>query len=617
MLVLCSTLLALLLHAAWLRPSFNVAASDPRIADYLLRFHEREASDEQVYYWSRERFAVVLDGFWSRPALLEVRLASPRPPGARPAELRMVRDQWETAPTDEVRELAAAGNKDVQRLLAQWEQTAWVVRGDWRRYHVLVPPGDDGTQQVWFQAQTFRPPGEKRHLGVALSHIKATVPAPVRWTLPGIGWLLLVLPLPVLAFMLVRWLVASVPGRWSGFAPGVALACAGAAIAAVVLATAYPLRWGIALTLLVWGVLALGGVRVLVGARTMRREVWSRLVLVGVSTVLTLVLIGVPFELLLRSDVSQLHLFGVFGSTYPLPPQGSYPKQLQPTFNSRLYRDSKHALEKPPGTFRVLILGDSYTFGSWVADDDIYPRLLQEMAGPQVEIITMAQQGWNTRDHVAALLREGLAYEPDMVVVGVVFNDPVITGVTRPQDPPWQVFTRITDRLLVFRFLDSQISAIGGLPWLRLRYSTTAARDGMYTNAYAWELWQDAVHRLGDTLQSRGIPGYAFVLVSPTGPQPGTTVPMSEKYRLLAQEFAAAGFHTVNLEAAFQAEFGEVPYKQLWALPNDGHPNATLQAFYAREIWGVIESEVTARDHGRREQTGCSAKCAISSAHRP
>lgn len=79
-----------------------------------------------------------------------------------------------------------------------------------------------------------------------------------------------------------------------------------------------------------------------------------------------------------------------------------------------------------PGTFRILVLGDSVTFGHGVAIDDTYVRQLEKrLAGrePRIEILNAGIPGWSThqqrifyRDHTADLA-------PDLVLVGFVLND--------------------------------------------------------------------------------------------------------------------------------------------------------------------------------------------------
>jgi lysophospholipase L1-like esterase len=118
-------------------------------------------------------------------------------------------------------------------------------------------------------------------------------------------------------------------------------------------------------------------------------------------------------------------------------------------FNAFGMRDVERTLAKPPGTRRVLVLGDSVAVGVGERFDDIFPRRLEALlardgAGGPVEVVAAAVSGWNTvaqRDYLRA---EGLRFEPDLVIVLYVTNDNEIAlpWAPRPPAPPlaraWQ-----------------------------------------------------------------------------------------------------------------------------------------------------------------------------------
>ena len=91
-------------------------------------------------------------------------------------------------------------------------------------------------------------------------------------------------------------------------------------------------------------------------------------------------------------------------------------------------------LKKGPKTFRILVLGDSVTFGHGAVHD--YPSLLQgllEKARPDVEwqVWNLGVPGYNTSQELAHLLEVGPAYHPDLVIVGFFIND-IIGNVPVP-----------------------------------------------------------------------------------------------------------------------------------------------------------------------------------------
>ena len=97
--------------------------------------------------------------------------------------------------------------------------------------------------------------------------------------------------------------------------------------------------------------------------------------------------------------------------------------------NSLELRDPReYALAKRPETFRVLVLGDSVTFGHGSVYEHTYPYLLeQRLKGwrPDIDwqVWNAAVPGYNTSQELAQLLEVGERYAPDLVVVGFYEND--------------------------------------------------------------------------------------------------------------------------------------------------------------------------------------------------
>jgi lysophospholipase L1-like esterase len=95
--------------------------------------------------------------------------------------------------------------------------------------------------------------------------------------------------------------------------------------------------------------------------------------------------------------------------------------------NSLGFRDREHRVEKPEGTYRILILGDSISMGLMVKDDeDIFPNVLERRLKTlqgNAEVLNFGVSGYNTRQEVATLIKKGLVYDPDLVVVQYCLND--------------------------------------------------------------------------------------------------------------------------------------------------------------------------------------------------
>jgi hypothetical protein len=91
--------------------------------------------------------------------------------------------------------------------------------------------------------------------------------------------------------------------------------------------------------------------------------------------------------------------------------------------NSKGFRGATdYSYEKQEGKKRILILGDSYTFGDEVSDDETYAHYLQKLL-PDAEIIDLGVHGYGHDQMLILLQEEGVKYQPDIVMLGFLPMD--------------------------------------------------------------------------------------------------------------------------------------------------------------------------------------------------
>jgi hypothetical protein len=71
----------------------------------------------------------------------------------------------------------------------------------------------------------------------------------------------------------------------------------------------------------------------------------------------------------------------------------------------------------PSGAPRVVMLGDSVTFGTYVGDGETFSDRLAEAGG--FEVLNLGVQGYGLGQSLLRLEREGLAYQPQVVVFNI------------------------------------------------------------------------------------------------------------------------------------------------------------------------------------------------------
>ncbi|MBM4309833.1 MAG: hypothetical protein FJ119_02645 [Deltaproteobacteria bacterium] len=90
--------------------------------------------------------------------------------------------------------------------------------------------------------------------------------------------------------------------------------------------------------------------------------------------------------------------------------------------NSKGLRDAEKDYVKPPGTRRILVLGDSFAWGHGVENHEMVSTVLQGLL-PAAETINFGVKGYSTVQEVLRLELEGLRYDPDLALIFFCWND--------------------------------------------------------------------------------------------------------------------------------------------------------------------------------------------------
>jgi len=111
--------------------------------------------------------------------------------------------------------------------------------------------------------------------------------------------------------------------------------------------------------------------------------------------------------------------------------------------NGAGWRDVEHAYAKPAGTFRILIVGDSFVEAMHVPLEATFPRLLetelnQDAKGAHIEVVSTGVSGYGTAGELLLFEQEGKRYQPDLVVLAfypgndVKNNSPTLEDTLKP-----------------------------------------------------------------------------------------------------------------------------------------------------------------------------------------
>jgi lysophospholipase L1-like esterase len=103
-----------------------------------------------------------------------------------------------------------------------------------------------------------------------------------------------------------------------------------------------------------------------------------------------------------------------------------YEKESQPYFiaiNSKGLRDPEHSYDKPPGIFRIVVIGDSFVFGAGGVELGKRFSDILQASTKNTEVINMGVPAYGTDQEYLYLATEGLKYHPDVVLLCAYYND--------------------------------------------------------------------------------------------------------------------------------------------------------------------------------------------------
>jgi hypothetical protein len=265
------------------------------------------------------------------------------------------------------------------------------------------------------------------------------------------------------------------------------------------------------------------------------------------------------------------------------------------TLNERGERGPLRPYEKPAGVKRVVVLGDSTSWGWGVDDDEMWTRLVEKELGPSVELVNLSVPGYGTDQELWAFEREGRKYRPDLVLLGFVHNDlvsnrfPVMQGMNKPvyarnAAGEWELTGRpvkaaLDDDVLGRRRLRRRLAMYFGLAaWFEPPPPTPSRYDlaDPKVRAGIERFWNDLVApdgwtpmllgRLNQAVRNEGAQLVAFVIPhlvdrhlydpreSPPAPIEDPAAYSSDGSKKLAQAGAALGFETFSVDAALLEE---------------------------------------------------------------
>jgi lysophospholipase L1-like esterase len=274
------------------------------------------------------------------------------------------------------------------------------------------------------------------------------------------------------------------------------------------------------------------------------------------------------------------------------------------------FREREFDIPKPDGVYRVMVLGDSFTWGVGLAEEERYTavaeRLLEDaFPGKKFEVLNFGSPGLSTVDEKDRLNKYIDQVDPDLVVVGFTLND------TQPKSQDYSVEREQLDQRggYLLRKFTYQLYRFG------LRFVAEIMRKAFYTpleqrgviptwetaldrtydkNSDEWEAFEQVLYAIKSASEKRGLPGPIFLVLNQgtSTSQPTDYGNPDEELKLYLRwyhqaEQAAAqmGFLVYDHETEIAEDLTDEP---LSVNPLDAHPSAKLNQIYGEKLFQAI-----------------------------
>jgi hypothetical protein len=131
-------------------------------------------------------------------------------------------------------------------------------------------------------------------------------------------------------------------------------------------------------------------------------------------------------------ELSSVSLRGLTEGDFIKPDLSHHQYFVSYKFNALGCRGRDYKIPRPPGTGRILLLGDSFTLGVGVHEKDTFGNQLEHLLNERAEasasfssyeVVNCGVSGFGTREERLFYEEFGAKYEPDIVLLVMVSND--------------------------------------------------------------------------------------------------------------------------------------------------------------------------------------------------
>jgi len=269
---------------------------------------------------------------------------------------------------------------------------------------------------------------------------------------------------------------------------------------------------------------------------------------------------------------------------YPDNPRGYFDNDNKVTgkVNENGFRGISKPLKKPKGIYRIAFVGDSFTLGIGVKDEDTLPAKFEEILKSKysfTEVLNFGISGTSTKQQISLLESDIIPSEPDTVIIVLFLNDANRVGTIRFLSRP-----RLLANVRKYSYFIN--ASIGSFEKLVLHEDMIEHyHEGFKEGSKGWDKIKAGLKR-GKLLSEKH--NFKFIVaVYPVLIQLNENYPFKSIHTKIKNYCESLNIPFVDLLNSFIGKKDS----ELWVHRTDQHPNEIAQKIAGAELADYIDKQ--------------------------
>jgi lysophospholipase L1-like esterase len=258
-----------------------------------------------------------------------------------------------------------------------------------------------------------------------------------------------------------------------------------------------------------------------------------------------------------------------------VPNRSAFLMGVPVSINSHGLRDREYPEVKPAGVCRIVMLGDSTTFGWGVPEEQTVAKILERELNSQAspgsfEVLNAGVGNYNTVQEYTHYLTYDRQFHPDLVVLEYFIND--------AEPVPAERSPGLLGRSYLLAFTISRFDSV--LRFVGMRPNWKEYYSGLYRDGRPG--YERAKKALADlAAATRADHAKLLVTILPELHEINTSYPFTREHQMIKDTVSAQQVPVIDMIEGLR---GHGPESSLWVTRADDHPNGKANTLIADQI---------------------------------